>query len=34
MTVKELYEWAIENGAENLDVKVPYSTYNSYYDGY
>ena len=34
MTVKELYEWAVKNGAENFDVKVPYSTYDPYYDGY
>ena len=24
MTIKELYEWAIENGVENLDYKCDY----------
>ena len=34
MTVKELYEWAVKNGAENFDIEVAYRDEGGFYYGY
>ena len=31
MTVKELYEWAVKNGAENFDIEIFYKDENGFY---
>lgn len=33
MTVKELYEWAVKNGAENFDIEISYRDDGGYYSG-
>ena len=33
MTVKELYEWAIKNNAENFDIEIQYRDSGGYYSG-
>ena len=33
MTVKELYEWAVANGAENFDIEILYRDEGGYYYG-
>ena len=33
MTVKELYEWAKQNNAENLDIEIQYRDGGGYYSG-
>lgn len=33
MTVKDLYEWAKENNAEELDIRVQYRDSGGYYTG-
>lgn len=33
MTIKELYEWAVSRGAENLSVEIQYRDDCGYYNG-
>lgn len=33
MTVKELYEWAVSQGAENFDIEIRYRDSGGYYRG-
>jgi len=33
MTVKELYEWAVSQGAENFDIEIQYRDSGGYYTG-
>ena len=33
MTVKELYEWAIENKAEDLEIEIQYRDGGGFYCG-
>ena len=33
MTIKELYEWAVSRGAENLYVEIQYRDDGGYYHG-
>lgn len=33
MTVKELYEWAVENKAEDLEIEIQYRDGGGYYCG-
>ena len=33
MTVKELYEWAKRNNAENLDIEIQFRDGGGYYSG-
>lgn len=33
MTIKELYEWAIENNAINMDIEIQYRDGGGYYYG-
>ena len=33
MTVKELYEWAKKNNAENFDIEIQYRDGGGYYSG-
>jgi len=33
MTVKELYEWAVSQGAENFDIEIQYRDGGGYYTG-
>ena len=33
MTVKELYEWAVANQAENYDIEVAYRDGGGFYNG-
>lgn len=33
MTVKELYEWAIENKAEDLEIEIQYRDSGGFYCG-
>lgn len=34
MTVKELYEWAMEHNAENYDLMIQFRDDGGYYVGY
>ena len=33
MTIRELYKWAEENGALDLDIEIPYRDSGGYYYG-
>lgn len=33
MTVRELYEWAVANGAEDFDIEIQYRDGGGYYNG-
>ena len=33
MTVKELYEWAVSQGAEDLDIEIQYRDGGGFYYG-
>ncbi len=33
MTVKELYEWAVSQGAENFDIEIQHRDGGGYYQG-
>ena len=33
MTVKELYEWAVANGAEDYDIEIQYRDVGGFYSG-
>lgn len=33
MTVKELYQWAVENGIEDAEIAVQYRDGGGYYSG-
>ena len=34
MTVKELYEWALSEGAENFDIEIDLNKGRGYFTGY
>lgn len=33
MTIQELYKWAVNNNAENLDIEIQYRDSGGYYEG-
>lgn len=33
MTVRELYEWAVANGAEDFDIEIQYRDGGGFYSG-